>query len=39
MKEKDHIIRQSVKKVDALEKVSGRGKYVDALCDRYDCLA
>ena len=34
MKEKDHIIGQSVKRVDALEKVTGRAKYVDDLCDR-----
>ena len=34
MKEKDHIIGQSVNRVDALEKVTGRAKYVDDLCDR-----
>lgn len=33
MKEKDHIIGKSVKRVDAFEKVTGRAKYVDDLCD------
>lgn len=33
MKEKEHIIGKSVKRVDAFEKVTGRAKYVDDLCD------
>ena len=34
MKEKNHVIGKSVKRVDAFEKVTGRAKYVDDLCDR-----
>ena len=34
MKEKEHIVGKSVKRVDAFEKVTGRAKYVDDLCDR-----
>ena len=31
---KDHVIGKSVKRVDAFEKVTGRAKYTDDLCDR-----
>lgn len=34
MIEKEHIIGKSVKRVDAFEKVTGRAKYTDDLCDK-----
>ena len=32
--EKEHAVGKSVKRVDAFEKVTGRAKYTDDLCDR-----
>lgn len=34
MLEKEHVVGKSVKRVDAFEKVTGRAKYTDDLCDR-----
>lgn len=34
MNEKEHIVGKSVKRVDAFEKVTGRAKYTDDLCDK-----
>ena len=31
---KEHVIGKSVKRVDAFEKVTGRAKYTEDLCDR-----
>ena len=33
-KEREHVTGKSVNRVDAFEKVTGRAKYVDDLCDR-----
>ncbi len=32
--EKEHVVGKSVKRVDAFEKVTGRAKYTDDMCDR-----
>ena len=32
--EREHIVGRSVKRVDAFEKVTGRAKYTDDLCDK-----
>ena len=32
--EREHVVGRSVKRVDALEKVTGRAKYTDDLCDK-----
>lgn len=34
MKDKEHVIGKSVKRVDAFEKVTGRAKYTDDICDK-----
>lgn len=34
MEEKNHVIGKSVKRVDAFEKVTGRAKYTEDLCDK-----
>ncbi|CUX46464.1 xanthine dehydrogenase subunit XdhA [Clostridium sp. C105KSO13] len=34
MNEKEHVVGKSVKRVDAFEKVTGRAKYTDDLCDK-----
>ena len=34
MAESDHIVGKSMKRVDAFEKVTGRAKYTDDLCDK-----
>lgn len=34
VKEREHIVGQSVKRVDAFEKVTGRARYTEDLCDR-----
>ena len=34
MEEREHIVGKSVKRVDAFEKVTGRAKYTDDLCDK-----
>ena len=32
--ERSHVVGKSVKRVDAFEKVTGRAKYTDDLCDK-----
>ena len=32
--EREHVVGRSVKRVDAFEKVTGRAKYTDDLCDK-----
>lgn len=34
MREKEHVVGKSIKRVDALEKVTGRAKYTDDICDK-----
>jgi xanthine dehydrogenase molybdenum-binding subunit len=34
MNGKEHVVGKSVKRVDAFEKVTGRAKYTDDLCDK-----
>ena len=34
MEDREHIVGKSVKRVDAFEKVTGRAKYTDDLCDK-----
>ena len=34
MGEREHVVGRSVKRVDAFEKVTGRAKYTDDLCDK-----
>ena len=34
MEEKEHVVGKSMKRVDALEKVTGRARYTDDLCDK-----
>lgn len=34
MEEREHVVGKSVKRVDAFEKVTGRAKYTDDLCDK-----
>lgn len=39
MEEREHITGKSVKRVDAFEKVTGRAKYTDDLCDKSALVA
>jgi len=34
MEEREHVVGKSVTRVDALEKVTGRAKYTEDLCDK-----
>lgn len=34
MEEREHIVGKSMKRVDAIEKVTGRAKYTDDICDK-----
>lgn len=39
MEEREHVVGKSVKRVDAFEKVTGRAKYTDDLCDKSAYIA
>lgn len=39
MEEREHVVGKSVTRVDALEKVTGRAKYTEDLCDKSAYIA